>query len=108
MAALAAELELDVLLEVHDEAELELALQTSVGLIGINNRNLQTFHTDLAVTERLITKISAERLVVSESGIRTRADIRRLLDAGVGAFLVGESLMREADVGGKLIELLDD
>jgi indole-3-glycerol phosphate synthase len=108
MAALAGELGLDVLLEVHDETELELALQTPVGLIGINNRNLQTFQTDLAITERLIPKIPADRLVVSESGIRDRSDIRRLLDAGAGAFLVGESLMREADVGGKLLELLQD
>lgn len=105
-AALAAELHLDVLLEVHDEAELELALQTDCGLIGINNRSLRTFVTDLATTERLRPMVPADRLVVAESGINSRADVERLLSAGAGAFLVGESLMREANIGAKLEELL--
>jgi len=105
-AACARELHLDVLLEVHDEAELELALQTDCKLIGINNRSLRTFVTDLATTERLRPKIPADRLVVAESGINRRADIERLLAAGAAAFLVGESLMREADIGAKLEELL--
>ncbi|RII27347.1 MAG: indole-3-glycerol phosphate synthase TrpC [Geobacter sp.] len=104
--SLASELSLDVLLEVHDEAELELALQTDCELIGINNRNLRTFVTDLGTTERLIPSIPAERLVVSESGINSRADIERLEQAGAVAFLIGESLMREGDVGAKLRELL--
>ncbi len=104
----AGELGLDVLLEVHDEPELEMALQLPVELIGINNRNLQTFQTDLAVTERLLGLIPAGRLVVSESGITCRADIRRLQAAGASAFLIGESLMREGDFEAKLHSLLID
>ncbi|GFE59022.1 indole-3-glycerol phosphate synthase TrpC [Geobacter sp. AOG1] len=107
-SALARELHLDVLLEVHDEAELELALQTDCELIGVNNRNLRTFVTDLGTTERLITSIPAERLVVSESGINSRADIVRMEQAGAGAFLIGESLMREEDIGAKLRGLLGE
>ena len=107
-SALARELSLDVLLEVHDEAELELALQTDCELIGVNNRNLRTFVTDLGTTERLIMSIPAERLVVSESGINSRADIVRMEQAGAGAFLIGESLMREEDIGAKLRALLGE
>ena len=105
-AALAGELSLDVLLEVHDEAELETALQTDCELIGINNRDLRSFVCDLATTERLARLVPAERLIVTESGINTRADIIRLQDAGAGAFLIGEALMCEADIGAKLRELL--
>ena len=105
-AALAGELSLDVLLEVHDEAELEMALQTDCELIGINNRDLRSFVCDLATTERLARLVPAERLIVAESGINTRADIIRLQDAGAGAFLIGEALMCEADIGAKLRELL--
>lgn len=105
-AAQARELQLDVLLEIHDEAELELALQTDCELIGVNNRSLRSFVTDLGTTERLRPLIPAERLVVAESGINGRADVERLLAAGAGAFLVGESLMREADIGAKLEALL--
>lgn len=103
--ALAAELHLDVLLEVHDEPELELALTTGCELIGINNRNLQTFATDLATTERLLPLIPAGHFVVAESGITCRADVLRLQRAGAKGFLVGESLMREDDIGAKLHEL---
>jgi len=105
-ASAAGEVGLDVLLEVHDEAELERALATGVELIGINNRNLRTFVTDLATTERLARLIPPGRLIVSESGINGRGDVERLERAGAGAFLVGESLMREADIGAKLRELL--
>ena len=105
-AAQAAGLGLDVLLEVHDEAELERALRTDCELIGINNRNLRTFVTDLATTERLAPRLPAGRLLVAESGIHSRADVERLQRAGAAAFLVGESLMREADIGAKLEELL--
>ena len=108
LTALATELDLDVLMEVHDEAELEVALQTPAELIGINNRNLQTFEVSLEVTERLLPAIPGDRLVVAESGIVSRADIRRLQRAGAGAFLIGESLMRETDIEGKLQELLHD
>lgn len=106
--ALAQELHLDVLLEVHDEAELEMALATDCELIGINNRNLQTFATDLATTERLLPMIPDGHFVVAESGISTRADVLRLRQAGANGFLVGESLMREDDIGAKLRELQDD
>jgi indole-3-glycerol phosphate synthase len=102
----ARELYLDVLLEVHDERELAMALATDCELIGINNRSLHTFVTDLATTERLAPLIPSNRLIVAESGINCRADIVRLQNAGAGAFLIGESLMREADIGAKLQELL--
>jgi len=105
-AALASSLQLDVLLEVHDERELDLALESGIELIGINNRNLRTFETDLATSERLLKRIPADRFVVTESGITSRADVLRLQTAGAGAFLVGESLMREDDIGAKLDELL--
>lgn len=105
-SALATELQLDVLLEIHDEAELELALQTDCELIGINNRSLHTFITDLGTTERLLPSIPEDRFVVAESGINGRADIKRLLAANAGAFLIGEALMREDDIGAKLEELL--
>lgn len=106
LAGLAADLKMDVLLEIHDEIELERALRVSTPMVGINNRDLKTFHTDLAVTERLLPLLPADRLVVSESGIRTRADIRRLQKAGASAFLIGESLVREKDIEGKLSSLL--
>lgn len=106
LLGLALELHLDVLLEVHDEREMEMALRTDCPLIGINNRSLHTFVTDLAVTERLAPLVPGERLVVAESGIHTRADIVRLQRAGARAFLIGESMMREADIGAKLQELL--
>ena len=106
--ATAREIHLDVLLEVHDEKEMEKALQTECTLIGVNNRNLKTFETDLGTTGRLSCMLPANRLLVAESGINSRADIVRLQSDGAGAFLVGESLMREDDIGAKLQELLCD
>jgi indole-3-glycerol phosphate synthase len=106
LASLARELELDVLLEVHDEEELETALETGCKMIGINNRNLRTFVTDLSTTERLAPLLPADCLIVAESGINTREEIVRLRHAGARAFLIGESLMREKDMGAKLRELL--
>lgn len=108
MSALAGELGMDVLMEVHNEQELDIALQTDCPLIGINNRCLKTFITDLATTERLLPRIPAHCLVVSESGIYSRSDIERLQQAGAAAFLIGESLMRESDYAGKLRELVGD
>lgn len=106
LADQARELFLDVLLEVHDERELEMALNTSCTLIGVNNRNLRTFVTDLGTTERLSRMMPADRFLVAESGINSRQDIERLERDGAKAFLIGESLMREEDIGMKLRELL--
>ena len=102
----ADQLNLDVLLEVHDEEEMEKALETGCRLIGINNRDLRTFETSLSTTERLAKSVPEDRLIVAESGINSRGDILRLSRAGAGAFLVGEALMRETDIGAKLRELL--
>jgi indole-3-glycerol phosphate synthase len=95
--ALAAELGLEVLVEVHDEEELEKTLHAGSALIGINNRNLHDFTVNLDTTYRLRKEIPAEIPVVSESGIRDRADMKRLAQAGVTAALIGETLMRQAD-----------
>jgi indole-3-glycerol phosphate synthase len=125
--SLATEAGLAVLVEVHDEAELERALKISPLLIGVNNRNLKTFKVDLATTERLAAKISgtgilpvyspnethrqddcATTLLVAESGIHTRADVERLRQCGAKAILVGESLMRGGDIGTKVREFIGD
>ncbi len=89
---------MDALVEVHDEAELERALALGAQMIGINNRDLKTFVTDLGVTLRLLPHIPEGTLVVAESGLGTPQDLERLADAGVTTYLIGESLMREADV----------
>lgn len=101
------ELGLDVLVEVHDRAELDRAHASGATLIGVNNRDLRTFVTTLETTEALVAARAAGDLLVSESGIDCVADIERLERVGVSAFLIGESLMRAADPGVKLRELLD-
>jgi len=98
LLAEAARLGMDALVEAHDEAEVDRAVALGARLIGVNNRNLRTFVTDLAVTERLAARAPPERLLVTESGIGAPADVARLAAAGARAMLVGESLMRQADV----------
>lgn len=105
LAALSRELGMEPLVEVHTAAELEKALSCQCRLIGINNRDLHTFQTDVATTLDLLPRVPSGHRVVSESGIRDRATIKRLESHGVAAFLVGESLMREPDIGAKLDQL---
>ena len=117
---LAVEAGLAVLVEVHDEEELERALKISPALIGVNNRNLKTFKVDLATTERLAARLKSSAgvspapdrrdacptLLVAESGINSRADVEQLKKCGAGAILVGESLVKQGDIGAKVRELI--
>ncbi|MDB6027230.1 MAG: Indole-3-glycerol phosphate synthase [Verrucomicrobiales bacterium] len=109
--SLAIEAGLTVLVEVHDEDETRRALAIDAPLIGVNNRNLKTFTVDLGTTERLALQIGAERLknkiLVGESGIHTRADVKRLEACGAKAILVGESIVKQGNIAGKISELLD-
>lgn len=103
---LAKTCQLDVLVEVHDFPEMERALELGADMIGINNRNLKTFQVDLATTEALAEEIPSETVAISESGIRSAEDVRRLRACGINAVLVGEVLMRAKNVPEKLAELL--
>ncbi len=98
LEAAAKDWSLDVLVEVHDEAELERAMRLSTKLIGINNRNLHSFETTLATSERLAPRVPKDRMTIAESGLFTATDLARLSEVGVNAFLIGESLMRADDV----------
>lgn len=106
LSGVAKHLGLDVLLEVHDEAEMDRALSVEDAVLGINNRDLRTFSVSLNTTERLAGLVPEGRLLVSESGIHTRDDVERLVDAGVDGVLVGESLLVEGDAQAAVRELL--
>ena len=105
LAHCAADLGMDVLVEVHDEQELERALALETRLLGINNRNLHTFETSLDTTYRLLPEIPGDRIVVTESGIHTQNDVKAMREKGVSSFLVGEAFMREPHPGAALKSL---
>jgi indole-3-glycerol phosphate synthase len=107
LCEVAARCQLEVLVEVHDLAELDRALALEPALIGINNRNLTTFEVDLETTDRLSEQVPEDVILVSESGLYTRQDAQRVFDDGCQAILVGESLMRTDDVAARIAELLD-
>ena len=105
MSGLASELEMDVLVEVHDREELERGLMLRTPLIGINNRDLRTFETNIETTLGLLTDVLHDRTVVTESGIHTADDVKLMRKHDVDAFLVGEAFMSASDPGEKLKEL---
>ncbi len=107
LADAAKKLGMDVLVEVHDAAELERALALETLLVGINNRNLRTFETSLQTTLDLKTRIPDDRVIITESGIHTQDDVKLMMDNGVYAFLVGEAFMRAESPGRKMRELFD-
>jgi indole-3-glycerol phosphate synthase len=106
LQAAASDVGMAALVEVHDEAELDRALEAEARIIGINNRNLETFEVDLGITERLRPRVPRGLLVVAESGISSRDDIRRMEDQGVDAVLVGEALVTSGDPGAAIRDLL--
>ena len=107
LESVAESLRMAVLVEVHDRAELDLALRLKTPLIGVNNRNLKTFETRLETTLELVAHVPKDRLLIAESGILSRADVATLRDGGVRAFLVGEAFMRAPDPGEALAELFE-
>lgn len=107
LEACAHDIGMDVLVEVHDADELDDALKLKTALLGINNRNLRTFETTLDTTINLLPRIPEDKLVITESAIRTRDDVQRMRDHAVHAFLVGEAFMRAHDPGAELAQLFD-
>jgi indole-3-glycerol phosphate synthase len=105
MEMVARSLDMAVLVEVHDAAELQRALKLKTPLVGINNRNLRTFEVSLETTLGMLKEVPADRLLITESGILQRSDVQTMRDAGVHAFLVGEAFMRAPDPGVALAEL---
>jgi indole-3-glycerol phosphate synthase len=105
-ATLARELNMTALVEVHTEAEMEIALNSGAQLIGINSRDLNTFVTDLGTVERLAAMVPSDVTLVAESGLKTAADVKRVAEAGAKAILVGETLMRASDIGAAVRELM--
>lgn len=105
--ACARHFHLDVLIEVHDGKELDRALELPGGILGVNNRNLRTFDTRLETTLDLLDEVPQERVLVTESGIRSGADMQRMMQAGVQGFLIGEHLMRAVDPGAELARWLE-
>ena len=105
LADYARQLDIDTLVEVHDEAELDIALDAGFDLIGVNNRNLHTFETSLDVTRRLAARLPAGKLLVTESGINTPDDVDAMIAQGVYGFLIGEAFMRAPDPGQRLKEM---
>jgi len=103
----ALRLGLDVLVEVHDARELDVALDSGARIVGVNNRNLRTLEVDVTASERIIERIPAEVIAVSESGLKTAEDLERLRGLGYRAFLIGERFMTAADPGAELRRLLD-
>jgi indole-3-glycerol phosphate synthase len=105
--SLSCEMGMECLVEVHDDRETERALKSDCSIIGINNRDLKTFKTDIKTTLRLIEMIPDEKIVVSESGIEKSEDIKLLKDAGVDAFLIGEAFMKEKNIANKFNEVIN-
>jgi len=103
---LSNDLNMDCLVEVHNESELEIALHSGARIIGINNRDLSTFEVDMTTTKRLRPRVPEDRIVVSESGIKDRSDIEKLAGWGVDAVLIGESLMSAPDIAARMKEFL--
>jgi len=106
LMAVARSLDLDCLVEVHDERELERALKADSEIVGINNRDLHTFEVDIRTSERLIPKIPKDKVIVAESGIKTYQEVKMLKEAGAHAVLIGETFLREDDVAKKIREVM--
>jgi indole-3-glycerol phosphate synthase len=103
----ASDLDMDCLVEVHEEKELERALKSGAKIIGVNNRDLHSFTVDLAVSERLIPQIPKDKIIVAESGIKTREDVKRLKALGANAVLIGEALLKAPDIRAKIKEIME-